>query len=73
MQKITLEINNSIYDNIMFFLENLPKNLVTIKKESQPINDNSSSPSKELPSGFLKPIQIDSYKKIATRDELYER
>jgi hypothetical protein len=35
MQKITLEINNSIYDYIMFFLENIPKNLVNIKKEFQ--------------------------------------
>lgn len=33
MQKVTLEINNSIYDYIMFFLENIPKNLVNIKKE----------------------------------------
>jgi len=35
MQKITLEINNSIYDYIMFFLENIPKNLVNIKEELQ--------------------------------------
>jgi len=35
MQKITLEINNSIYDYIMFFLENIPKNLVKIKEELQ--------------------------------------
>ena len=35
MQKITLEINNSIYDYIMFFLENIPKNLLNIKKELQ--------------------------------------
>ena len=33
MQKITLEINNSIYDYIMFFLENIPKNLLNIKEE----------------------------------------
>lgn len=33
MKKITLEINNSIYDYIMFFLENIPKNLLNIKKE----------------------------------------
>jgi hypothetical protein len=35
MQKVTLEINNSIYDYIMFFLENIPKNLLNIKKELQ--------------------------------------
>ena len=33
MQKVTLEINNSIYEYIMFFLENIPKNLLSIKKE----------------------------------------
>jgi len=33
MYKVTLEINNSIYAHIMFFLENLPKNLVNIKQE----------------------------------------
>ena len=78
MRRITLEINNSIYDYIMFFLENIPKNLVNIKKEIQLKADNSNksyfkSVKKELPSGFLNPIQIDSYKNIATRDELYER
>lgn len=35
MYKITLEINGSIYDHIIFFLENLPKNLVQIKQEVQ--------------------------------------
>ena len=78
MQKITLEINSSVYDYIMFFLENIPKNLVTIKKELQLKTDNnnkqySNFTKKKLPSGFLNPIQIDSYKDIATRDELYER
>lgn len=33
MYKVTLEINSSIYAHIMFFLENLPKNLVNIKQE----------------------------------------
>ena len=35
MHKVTLEINSSIYAHIMFFLENLPKNLVNIKQEIQ--------------------------------------
>jgi hypothetical protein len=33
MYKVTLEINSSIYTHIMFFLENLPKNLVNIKQD----------------------------------------
>jgi hypothetical protein len=35
VQKVTLEINNSIYEYIMFFLENIPNNLLSIKKEIQ--------------------------------------
>ena len=35
MYRITLEINSSIYEHIMFFLENLPKNLVNIKQERE--------------------------------------
>jgi hypothetical protein len=42
MRKVTLEINNSIYDYIMFFLENIPKNLVSIKKEIQSKAHNSN-------------------------------
>jgi len=33
MYKVTLEINSSIYEHIMFFLENLPKNLVNIRQK----------------------------------------
>lgn len=31
MHTITLNINNSIYEHIMFFLKNLPKNMVNIQ------------------------------------------
>jgi len=78
MQKVTLEINNSVYDYIMFFLENIPKNLINIKKGLQkavPKNPKKSSffENKKLPDGFFKPLEIDSYKNIATRDEIYEK
>ena len=39
MQRVTLEINNSIYEYIMFFLENIPKNLLNIKKETKEKSD----------------------------------
>ena len=32
MQQITININPSIYEHIMFFLQNLPKNLVDIEE-----------------------------------------
>ena len=65
MYKVTLEINSSIYSHIMFFLENLPKNLLNIKQEVQT--------KKELPKGFLNPIEVQGYKNIASRDEIYQR
>ena len=33
MEKIILNINPSIYEYIMFFLENIPKNLIKIEKD----------------------------------------
>ena len=65
MYKVTLEINSSIYSHIMFFLENLPKNLLNIKQEVQT--------KKELPKGFLNPIEIQGYKNITSQDEIYQR
>ena len=54
MYKVTLEINNSIYEHIMFFLENLPKNLVNIKQEVQSKTDN---PKKESSITKMKNLQ----------------
>ncbi len=54
MQKITLEINNSIYNYIMFFLENIPKNLVNIRKELPvPTNNNEVSSHSFNPRDFF--------------------
>ena len=68
MQKITLEINNSIYDYIMFFLENIPKNLVNIRKELQVSNNNKVSSSSFNPRDFFgvsnsSKAEIDDYLK----------
>ena len=32
-QRVQLDISSDIFDKVMFFLENLPKNLVNIKQE----------------------------------------
>ena len=67
MQKITLEINNSIYDYIMFFLENIPKNLVNIQKELQgrtfkeKEDANTFNPRDFFGVGNSSKIEIDSY------------
>jgi len=41
MYQIVLNVNHSIYEHIMFFLENLPKNLVDIqlKRDNNAQND----------------------------------
>jgi len=36
-QRIQLDISNDIFDKVMFFLENLPKNLVSISNETTSI------------------------------------
>lgn len=39
MRQITININQSIYEHIMFFLQSLPKNLIDIQSEKQVPND----------------------------------
>jgi len=36
MHKITININQSIYEHIMFFLKSLPKNMIDIQSETVP-------------------------------------
>jgi len=54
MHKITLEINSSIYEHIMFFLENLPKNLVNIKQD---IEAKTKKPTKQSSVLKMKNLQ----------------
>lgn len=35
MRQITININNTIYEHIMFFLKSLPQNLIRIKSEKE--------------------------------------
>ena len=41
-QRIQLDISNDIFDKVMFFLENLPKNLIRISNETAPIKPKES-------------------------------
>ena len=41
-QRIELDVSNDIFDKVMFFLENLPKNLVRISNETTPIKPKES-------------------------------
>jgi len=48
MHTIRLDINNSIYEHIMFFLKNLPSNLVNIHFEQEKISQNEATPKESL-------------------------
>jgi hypothetical protein len=43
MQTLKIEVSNSIYEHIMFFLQNLPKNLINISYETKPEMTNKKS------------------------------
>ena len=45
MQTLKIEVSNSIYEHIMFFLQNLPKNLINISYETK-MNSTTKNPVK---------------------------
>ena len=53
MHKITININQSIYEHIMFFLKSLPKNLINIDSEIK-ISDDSQLKNNTKVFGILK-------------------
>jgi len=75
VQKVTLEINNSIYEYIMFFLENIPNNLLSIKKEIQEKVDNINLDEKSDfdKAELLNRINVIRYNKIKplSREEVF--
>jgi len=55
MQQVTLNINPSIYEHIMFFLKNLPKNLVDIQEQPKTsIQTKTSTPAFGILKGKIK-------------------
>jgi hypothetical protein len=75
---ITLNVQNEqLFDKVLWLLNHLKNDGLEIitsrtKKENS-IKPSSTPKQKELPSGFLNPIPINSYSDISTRDEIYER
>ena len=53
MHKITININQSIYEHIMFFLKSLPKNLIQIESEIE-VKKQAEKPSTSEAFGILK-------------------
>ena len=52
MKTIKIEINDSIYEHILFFLKNLPKNLIKISYEKEPQNNEDKHLKEELKDVF---------------------
>ena len=73
MQRVQLDISNDIFDKVMFFLENLPKNKIKLNFDTV-LNQNSSKVEKNLIfEDFLNQTQKVNIITKFDRDELHER
>ena len=74
MQRVQLDISSDIFDKVMFFLENLPKNKVKLSLETV-LNRNNHQKEEQNPifGDFLNHSkQVNTIIKF-DRDELHER
>ena len=73
MQRVQLDISSDIFDKVMFFLENLPKNKIKLNLDTV-FNQKSSKVEKKLIFGdFLNHTQKVNVIRKSNRDELHER
>ena len=73
MQRVQLDISNDIFDKVMFFLENLPKNKIKLNLDAVFTQSTSTVNQQLIFSDFLNHTQkVNTISKF-TRDELHER
>jgi len=74
MQRVHLDISSDIFDKVIFFLENLPKNKVKVNIEHGFIEENTTlQKSQSVFEDFLNQAQeVESIQKF-DRDTLHER
>jgi len=73
MQRVQLDISNDIFDKVMFFLENLPKNKIQLNFETVFNNNNPKVEQKLIFGNFLNHTKkVHTITKFS-RDELHER
>jgi len=74
MQRVHLDISNDIFDKVIFFLENLPKNKVKVNIEQGFIEENTTlQKSQSVFEDFLNQTEeVESIQKF-DRDTLHER
>ena len=63
MQTLKIEISNSIYEHIIFFLQSLPKNLINISYENNTNNSSKASIKDEVEKLF-KTSNVQAFKEI---------
>ena len=74
MQRVQLDISSDIFDKVMFFLENLPKNKIKLNLDNILNINSSESTNQDLLFGdFLNCSQQVNMIKKFDRDELHER
>jgi len=73
MQRVELDISSDIFDKVMFFLENLPKNKVKMHFGTVSNKENSEKEQNLIFGDFLKHSEkVNTITKF-DRDELHER
>ena len=65
MKTLKIEVSNSIYEHIIFFLKSLPKNLIHISYETKPI-DNSMHTTKDEMEELFKNSSIETFQEISS-------
>ena len=64
MQILRLEVNNSIYEHIIFFLQSLPKNLINISHETKTTPYQKKSLKNEIDKLFSENSHIKAFQEI---------
>jgi len=63
MKTLNIEVNDSVYEHILFFLQNLPKDMVKISKQIEP-NQMVELSTKEKVEELFKTKNIEPFKDI---------
>jgi len=63
MQTLKIEVSNSIYEHIIFFLQSLPKNLINISYENK-IDNSSQNTIKNQMDELFKSSKVQAFSDI---------
>ncbi|HIP26904.1 MAG TPA: hypothetical protein EYG80_04540 [Flavobacteriaceae bacterium] len=67
MQTLKIEVSNSIYEHIIFFLQSLPKNLINISYEIEPTSIHTKQTPTQSQKGIFQSY-ADSKKQLLEKD-----